>query len=69
MSFADTIKIMNKRRNTESDITNKELEEIKNAAKEQQKVAREGKKAGKEQTNRSKHKGPSIRQPKSRSEK
>ena len=39
MSFEDTIEIMNKRRNPESEITNKELEEIENVAEDQQKAA------------------------------
>ena len=39
LSFEDTIKIMNKQRNPESEITNKELEEIENVAKDQQKAA------------------------------
>ena len=39
MSFEDTPDIMEGRRNPESGITNKELEEIENAAEDNQKVA------------------------------
>ena len=34
LSFEDTMEIMARRRNPESDITNKELEEIENAAED-----------------------------------
>ena len=47
MSFEDTVEIMARRRNPESEITNKELEEIENAAKDIQKAARGYKKAEK----------------------
>ena len=47
MSFEDTVEIMARRRNPESEITNKELKEIENAAEDNQKAAREYKKAEK----------------------
>ena len=47
MSFEDTIEIMDRRRNPESEVTNKELEEIENAAKDNQTTARAKKSKGK----------------------
>ena len=43
MSFENTLKIIKRRRNPESLTTNKELEEIENATKDNQKEARVGK--------------------------
>ena len=40
MSFKDTLDTMERRRNPGSEITNKELEEIENAAEDNQKTAR-----------------------------
>ena len=40
MSFEDTIEIMDRRRNPESEITNKDLEEIENAAEDNHKAGR-----------------------------
>ena len=40
LSFEDTMEIMARRRNPESEITNKELEEIENAAEDGKKAAR-----------------------------
>ena len=47
LSFEDTVEIMARRRNPESEITNKELEEMENAAEDNQKAARKYKEAEK----------------------
>ena len=47
MSFEDTVEIMARRRNPEAEITNKELNEIENAAEDNRKAARGHNEAGK----------------------